>query len=175
MGFEVPDIIKQIKDIKAIYDMNEKLSLISDTEDLEKDLFTGTATKHGVKRREGLYGINPLDTDTLEDRRFRVLVKENNKIPYTHRTLEKRLEKLCGLGGYRLEIIGGSVGIRVALTKKSMVQSVIELAENMVPLNMSLECDLLYNQHKTLRQFTYGQLTAYTHNQIRNEVLNDGD
>lgn len=174
MEFEIPDAISQIKDIMAIYNMNDKLSLIPDAESLEKDLFTGTATRQGIIRREKLYGITPLDTDTLEDRRFRVLVKENDKIPYTHRTLEKKLAILCGEDGYRLSITEGHVEIRVALTKKNMLHDVIGLAEKMVPLNMCLTCSLLYNQHKTLGQFTHRQLAAFTHRQIRNEVLKDG-
>lgn len=174
MEFEIPDAINQMRDIIAIYNMNDKLNPIPDAESLEKDLFTGTATRQGIIRREKLYGITPLDTDTLEDRRFRVLVKENDKIPYTHKTLEKKLAILCGEDGYSLGVTEEKVEIRVALTRKTMLHDVTELAEKMVPLNMCLTCSLLYNQHKTLGKFTYRQLAAFTHRQIRNEVLKDG-
>ena len=40
-----------------------------------------------------------------------------------------------------------------------------------VPANMVLDLSLLYNQHKTLKQFTHRQLSAFTGKQIRNEVL----
>lgn len=32
MEFEIPDAISQIEDIKAIYDMNDRLSLIPDAD-----------------------------------------------------------------------------------------------------------------------------------------------
>ncbi|EOS27611.1 hypothetical protein C806_00058 [Lachnospiraceae bacterium 3-1] len=175
MAFEIPDVIEQIRDIKAIYDMNDKINPIKDAENLEKDLFTGTATRQGIARREKLYGIIPADTDTLEDRRFRVMAKENDRIPYTLRSMKKKLENLCGAEGYRLSITENKVEIRVALIRKTMFQDVTNMAEHMVPLNMSLDCSLLYNQHTTLGKFTHRQLAMYTQNQIRNEVLVNGD
>ena len=84
---------------------------------------------------------------------------------------------LCGEEGYVLELLNleYKVKVRVALKSKKNYRMVEGLLGEVIPANMEIDLSLLYNQHKTLRQFTHGQLTAYTHNQIRNEVLNDGD
>ena len=172
MEFNAPDVVLQIKEVKAIYDMNEVINPISDAEMLDRDLFTGTATEHGIERRERLYGIFPKDTDTLEDRRFRVRTKENDKIPYTIGTLRQRLETLCGKDGYKIEVTKDTVSVKVDLTRKTMYEDAKGLLEKMVPLNMLLNVSLLYNQYKTFSKYTHEELSKYTYEQLREEVLN---
>ena len=81
MEFEVPQVISNIKEITAVYNMNDKIDLTQLTAALEDDLLTFTATLRGIKRREREYGITPKDTDTLEDRRYRIFLEEMKKLP----------------------------------------------------------------------------------------------
>lgn len=171
MEFDFPAVIEGIKDIKAIYSMNERINPIQDAENLESDLFVGTATIRGIMRRERLFGIKPNDTDSLEDRRYRLLVEENNQIPYTMRTLRKKLSILCGEDGYQLLCEKDRLTIRVELSRKNMFDDVYRMLENIVPLNISLCVGLLYNQYKTLSGFTCGELERYTYAQAKEEVI----
>ncbi|WNX84042.1 putative phage tail protein [Agathobaculum sp. NTUH-O15-33] len=50
--------------------------------------FIHTAPEQAVERYEKIYKIVPKDTETLEERRFRVLSKINAQLPYTVRMLE---------------------------------------------------------------------------------------
>lgn len=171
MVFECPEVIENIRDMKVIFDMNDKINPIPDAENLELDLFVKTATLHGIQRRERLYGIVPKDTDTLEERRYRILTRENNQIPYTVRMLRKKLSNLCGEDGYCVLLDHQRLTVKVELTKKSMFEDVKKLLEEMVPLNIVLETGLLYNQYSLLERFTYGELENFTYGQLREDVI----
>ena len=117
------------------------------------------------------------DTDTLAERRFKVLAKINAQLPFSVRRLRQQLETLCGADGYRMEIDGGkyTLTVKVALTAKRNQQAVEELLADIVPANMVCTTSLLYNQHADLTRFTHAQLALLTHFEIREEVLPDGE
>lgn len=171
MEFEVPQVIGNIKEITAIYGMNDKVDLLALTEGLEGDLLTLTATLRGIKRREKEYGITPKDTDSMEDRRYRVLLAEMRTLPFTEKSLRKKLDAICGSGNYELTISADKVVLKVELTRKSMFEDLQRLINEVTPLNMLVECTLRYNQHSTLAKFIHAQLAKFTHTQLRNEVL----
>lgn len=138
--------------------------------------FVMTAPLRGVERYEKIFGIVPQDTDTLDERRFRILSKVNAQLPYTIRRLHQLLETLCGKSGYRLILNHNAylLEVKVELTAKRNLYAVQEMLRSCVPANMVMQCTLLYNQHSTLARFTHAQLAAYTHEQLRNEVLPHG-
>jgi hypothetical protein len=171
MVFECPDIIKEIQDIAVIYAVNDILDPVKDAERLDLDLCAGTATEQGIRRRERLYGIIPKDTDTLEDRRFRIRARENEITPYTVRTMRNKLAAICGENGYTAVLQGEKLIIRVALPRRATYEDARKMMEEMIPLNICLECTLLYNQHKKLAEYTHAELAVHTHGYWRNEVL----
>lgn len=139
--------------------------------------FVSTAGERGIERYEQIFSIVPQDTDTLDERRFRVLAKINAQLPFSVRRLRQQLETLCGADGYRMEIDGGkyTLTVKVALTAKRNQQAVEELLADIVPANMVCTTSLLYNQHADLTRFTHAQLALLTHFEIREEVLPDGE
>ena len=48
------------------------------------------------------------------------------------------------------------------------------LLDRVVPVNLTVDLSLRYNQHQTLLGRTHAALAAYTHDQLRNEVLANG-
>lgn len=139
--------------------------------------FVSTAGERGIARYEKIFGITPMDTDTLDERRFRVLAKINAQLPFSIRRLRQQLSTLCGEDGYKLEVNGGvyTLTVKVALTAKRNQQAVEELLADIVPANMVCTTSLLYNQHADLTRFTHAQLAALTHFAIREEVLPNGE
>lgn len=132
-----------------------------------------TADEYGVARWERMLGITPPATRTLEDRRFLVLARLNAKLPITEAVLRQQLAALCGPAGYTLQVMGSSfvVDVKVELTAKHNFEDVGSMLRRSLPANMSIALSLLYNQHLTLAQRTHAQLSAFTHNQLRNEVV----
>lgn len=139
--------------------------------------FVSTAGERGIERYEQIFSIVPQDTDTLDERRFRVLAKINAQLPFSIRRLRQQLATLCGENGYRMEIDGSryTLTVKVALTAKRNQQAVEELLADIVPANMVCTTSLLYNQHADLTRFTHAQLALLTHFEIREEVLPDGE
>jgi hypothetical protein len=139
--------------------------------------FLSTAGEYAIQRYEKIFGVVPQDTDTIDERRFKVLTRINTQLPFSVRRLRQQLATLCGEDGYKLEVGGGkyTLSVKVALTAKRNQQAVEELLADIVPANMVCTTSLLYNQHADLTRFTHAQLALLTHFEIREEVLPDGE
>ena len=171
----VPPILAETKEFKAICaaENAEIERLRAAYLNLFADQFIQTATENGIARLEKIMGIVPKGTDTLEVRRFRLLARKQEKLPYTKWTLPEQLAALCGSDGYSLNIdhAARKIAVRVALTAKGMFDAVEMLLLKQRPVNMIVDLSLMYNQNKTLHPFTNAQLRAYTNKQLRNEVI----
>ena len=153
---------------------NEKLeALTQEIENILDDQFIETATERGIARRESILGIVPYGDDTLETRRFRVAGKWLNRLPYTMRMLEERLNVMLGEGHYVIELHKEPYMLRVLieLVSKRQFDAAQEMLREVVPANLRLIVELRYNQHSSVSQFTHGQLSAYTHREIREDVI----
>lgn len=173
MSFEAPQSVLNISDIAAIYNMNDNVETEIDSalETMENDIFIETANEEKIKRFESIIGISPLDTETLDDRRYKIKARCNEQLPYSYRILVKKLNNLCGEDGYTLTIDNDSVTVKIELTQKSMFETTKQLLEDTVPLNMKLDVDYMYNQYVTLGAFSYDYLENYTYDKCRNEVM----
>ena len=69
--------------------------------------FLSTAGEYAISRYEKIFGVVPQDTDTLDERRFKVLTRINTQLPFSVRRLRQQLETLCGEDGYKREVSGG--------------------------------------------------------------------
>ena len=63
---------------------------------LVDEYFVKTATEYGVGRMEKILNIIPLATDTLDQRKAKIIWKLNLKIPYTMRFLQNILTSFVG-------------------------------------------------------------------------------
>lgn len=174
----LPEILLKTYEFPLLCDTEQpEFDRLSDAADETlSDQFVETAGERGLARYEKIFGITPMDTDTLDERRFRVLTKINAQLPFSVRRLRQQLATLCGEDGYKLEVSGGkyTLTVKVALTAKRNQQAVEELLADIVPANMVCTTSLLYNQHADLTRFTHAQLALLTHFEIREEVLPDG-
>lgn len=145
----------------------------SSADDLLNNQFILTAGNMGLSRWEKILEITPKGTDTLEDRRFRILTRINEELPYTLPQLRNILKTLCGEGNYSAEVEGGTyqLVVKVGLAAKNNFNDVESLLDRVVPQNMVVNLLQLYNTHAELGRFTHEQLAAYTHDSLRNEVL----
>ena len=85
--------------------------------------------------------IQPQDTDSLEDRRFRVLIKWYDDYPYTYNDLLNRLNNLLGNGNYTLVVLPEEMELKclVELTRKQMYADFEKLMDEIVPMNMTMD------------------------------------
>lgn len=175
----LPPILLKTYEFPLLCDTEQpEIDRLRDAADAVLDAqFISTAGETAIARYEKIFGITPMDTDTLAERRFKVLAKINAQLPFSVRRLRQQLETLCGADGYKLELDGGkyALTVKVALTAKRNQQAVEELLAGIVPANMVCTTSLLYNQHADLTRFTHAQLALLTHFEIREEVLPDGE
>lgn len=175
----LPPILLKTYEFPLLCDTEQpEIDRLRDAADAVLDAqFISTAGETAIARYEKIFKITPMDTDTLDERRFRVLAKINAQLPFSVRRLRQQLATLCGADGYKLELDGGkyTLTVKVALTAKRNQQAVEELLADIVPANMVCTTSLLYNQHADLTRFTHAQLALLTHFEMREEVLPDGE
>lgn len=137
------------------------------------DQFVTDSTEYGVKRWESMLSIKPKGTDTLDERKFRILAELNQQLPYTPKQLESMLTTMCGADGYSLVINPDEyhVGVKLALINKNNFQDVEKILAKVIPANMTQKVEIMYNTNEVVGQFTHEFLKSFTYNQIRNEVL----
>lgn len=171
-----PEVVLNIKEVKASIDSGDKMSDLVDRHltELDNNITIMDSEESGIVRREKILGIKPLDTASLEDRRLEVLMRWYDTPLYTEITLRNKLDSVLGKDNYVLiiDLDKKLVECQIELTRRLMFKSVQELFEQMVPLDYLLSVVLRYNQHLTLHKFTHGQLKAYTHFSLRNDVIN---
>lgn len=171
----LPDVLRDVTEMQAIMEAEtpEVRALWQACEDCMNDQFISEATENGIARREKMLGITPYATDTLEDRRFRLLSRYAESLPYTRRSLDTLLESLCGKNGYMLSIQTSefTVNVKVALTAKKQENSIRELLERVLPYNMVFSVELLYNTWAKAKRYTWGAASALTWRDLKEEVL----
>lgn len=97
-GSYLPEFLREYIELKKILDVQQpEVQLLEDlTEKLKDNQFILFADTQGIEKFEQMLKIQALDDDTLENRRFRIMSRWNNKIPYTVQILRNKLETLCG-------------------------------------------------------------------------------
>lgn len=102
--------------------------------------FIDTSDEYGISRMEKIVGIVSDSNIDLETRRFNLLLKMSEKLPYTDETLEERLTSLCGAGNYSIQrdYDNYKIDITTSLEAGDTFESMCEALDNMIPCNMEL-------------------------------------
>ena len=170
----LPIFTQEYAEIGAIMDAEQVNveNAWTDAENVLKDQFVVDATENGVKRWESILNLKPKGTYTLDERKFNILVKLKEQLPYTISTLKSSLSSLCGEDGYTLKIDNDkyTISIKLALGNENNVDAVNELFERMIPANM-IKSVTLFNTHSMIHAYTHGQLKQYTYKEVREEIL----
>lgn len=171
----LPDDLRDIGELRAICDaLNSEIDmLLTYIWQIRRAPCVLDADEYGISRHEKALGIIPLDGDTLDDRRFRVLSVYKGDLPYTERALYNMLAELCGADAVNLDVDTQNfkITVRIGLQSKSMYDSALKLINRIRPCNMLLDADLKYNTHETLSRYTYGELAQFTYEELKNRYL----
>lgn len=171
----LPPYMREYKEIKALmageqtgaeYAWNAADSVL-------QNQFVHDAQELGIRRYEQIYSIAPRGTDTLEERKFRVIAVMNQELPYTLRNLRSVLDTLCGYENYAVELRAKDyhIEVKLALVSKTSYGDCESAILKMIPANLTYHIQIMYNAHGVFRSFTHEKLSRYTHDQLRNEVL----
>ena len=108
-------------------------------DDLLANQFVSTAGNLGLSRWEKILGIVPKGTDTFNVRRFRILARLNERLPYTLPRFRQMLESLCGAGKSSAEIAAGTYRLRIWIAEEvwEYLPELRSLTARIVPVNLS--------------------------------------
>lgn len=170
-----PPILQQIREFQEIAKVeNPYLTwLWNKIEEILDNQFIVTANEEGLSRYENMLSLDVPATDTIETRRFRLLTRYQEQVPYTYKVLIQLLDSLLGEGKYIIErdAADKTLTVKIELTVKGQFDAVEEMLERIVPQNVVLLVELRFNQHYKFESFTHDDLTAYTHKQLREDVI----
>ena len=137
------------------------------------DRFVLSASENGIMRWEKILAITPKATATANERKFTILARRAEQLPYTIRMLLRMLGELCGHDGFNVELGAGtySLHVKIALTAVSNFDDVRLMLRRVCPANLVITLSIMFNTHSILSRFTHSQLAQYTHGQLRDEVF----
>jgi uncharacterized protein YmfQ (DUF2313 family) len=170
----LPPFIQRFKEMSEIMETEQKEfeSAWVNAENALADQAVITATINGIKRWEKIFGITAKATETLEERRFRIISKLNERPPYTYEALKNFLTVLLGENGYTLYLNADKyeLTVKLATANNTNYATVVELLEKILPANLE-RVTSMYNTYQILTGYTHGQLAQYTHDELRKDVL----
>ena len=142
----LPDYIKDIREYRAILgtEQNEFENLWRYLEYALRESFISTSENYGLGRWEKMLGIEPKASETIDERRFRILSQISSQLPYTYRQLEIMLENLCGKGRFEIDLRPNEYSIKVALhmDSKNNLRAVQKLLTEIIPANMMMSTSI---------------------------------
>ncbi|MBY0122144.1 putative phage tail protein [Bacillus sp. S/N-304-OC-R1] len=172
----LPPVLHEIKELVQIANVENPVleSVWQEIENTLNNQFVISANEKGAARYEKMLKLNVPATDTLATRQFRILTRFQEQAPYTNRVLKQLLDSLLGAGQYELkrDVAAKTLSVKIELTVKGQFDAVVVMLERITPQNMVLTVELRYNQYLKFTQYTHAQLSAFTHRQLREEVLN---
>lgn len=110
--------------------------------------FIETADEYGISRYEAMLGISPTAQDTLESRRSRVRSLWFNTIPYTLKTLIRKLITLCGEGNFEVRNdfeVGYNLKVITDLELYGQVEQLEHILDVMTPMNLVVDSQNMFN------------------------------
>lgn len=171
----LPIFIQEYAEIRQIMFAEQGLidGIWETADHIQDNQFINYTDEDGIKRWENMLKITAKDTDTLEERRFRILTRFQSDTPYTVAKLDEKLTTLCGEGNFHIILTPNdyTIDVKLALGNASMLSDVEEIVNNMIPANMIRNIIIMYNTHALWSAYTHEQMSAYTHEQLRNEVI----
>lgn len=164
----LPEFLQNIREFKELFEAEdieiEKLKMAINK--VVTEPIVETATSYGLERYEKIYNITD-KAETIEGRRFNILLKMNDKVPYSYKWLTNTLDTLVGEKNYALDIDYNNYSMSlevIALFKEIAIMMQKELREK-IPANMKLEVSL--SQNETAKQYFAGIIHTGDYIEIR--------
>ena len=171
----LPTYMQEYLEIKSIMETEhpEIDAIWSACERTLADQFIMDATEYGVMRWEDMLNISPKATDTLDERKFRILARLNRELPYTLTKMKESLTVLCGADGFVIDLQANKyhIDIKLAVGNHNNYDEVQKILNTMIPANMTQYISLMYNPHRAIKLLRHMDLRPITHENVRKEVL----
>lgn len=137
----LPPFMRQFAEIKQIMNVEN-----AETDQVNRNIqqvldsaFIKTCSERGIQNYEKMLDIVPNAEDALELRKLRVLMYWNNSLPYTMKTLIKKLITYCGEDGFyvsKKDLTSYHLLIEIFSGSQGQLEELKKVIGLMVPMNM---------------------------------------
>jgi hypothetical protein len=155
---------------------NPEFQAVCDASETVKDnIFVLHTNEIGIARYEKMFGLQPSANDSLQNRQAKVLERYTNTVTYTMRGFVERLNAICGVGNYTVELIPDEYKIIVTLelVVAKLVNTISSMLGDMLPANMICEYRVNYNTHGQIAVYDHQTLGGVSHNEMKTEPLEE--
>lgn len=134
----LPSYYDDVREMQILMDVeNEGVKQAANaTQRVKDNFYIQTAHEEVISYYERFYGINTKVDDTMQQRRFRVLVRMTSRPPYTKRYLQEQLEMLGTTAKITQRPQEYQVEVVTSLGGRGEVDELPYLFRKMVPYNM---------------------------------------
>ena len=151
----MPPFLKDVREFKEIFATEDKeLEYMNNLiASMLTEVIVKTANSYGLTRYEKIYEIT--DTaSTVEARRTNILLKINNRVPYTKKWLVNLLDAVIGKDAYTLKIDESNylINIETTLNYSEAMETLKKELALEIPANMKLNYDLVTNMRSEERR-----------------------
>lgn len=169
--FFAPVIVTNILDFRELYNINE-----SQGEDLSLSVRTVSGNTCISKSNdyilsiwEDIMGITNQSGASLDERRS-IILSKLIKNSFSLDVLRSKLDALCG-GRYELSMDSSftTLTVRIASVSLFLLNAIIDMLESLIPLNVMLDIQVIYNSYGKLSLYKHSELSSYTHQELREE------
>lgn len=173
----LPPYLQNYSELRAITDTEQpEIELVNKAIDLVlSESFVESLDEYGCERWEKMLKIAIKPTDTLEIRRFQILSKMLQDLPYTIRRLHEVLARLCGDKYYNVILNHNEYFLQIWIEVESHEKReiVIDTVKRMIPANLILNVQINYRTHGWLKEhkLTHGDMRKYTHSGVKVIIL----
>lgn len=132
---------KELREITRVEETHLN-QIDEDVAQILNEAFIMDCSEYGIQKYESILGILPEITDSLEDRKARVLIRWNDSLPYTIRTLIEKLNSYCGVNNYDLvldRLNDYEITIYTHFQLPTAIQELEATLDKMIPLNVHYE------------------------------------
>lgn len=171
--YPMPPHLSSIKEVAVSFEIARYLCglFYEKLAELERERNTDTATEAGIARKEKCYSIKPFETDTLEERRFRIQMIEREINIYNFEEIEGYIQDMSD-GDAVVErdfsdIENPKLKISVALASAKSFKEMTERVSKMLPVDMTLEAQIIYAKFSQYASQTFEELSDKTFKEIK--------
>lgn len=162
----LPPFIGNTKEVKTIMNIEqvEIDNLFAYVKEILMNMFVLHSNKYGVTRYEKIVGIVPRLSISLEQRKLDILSIYNEIPPYTYEKLQDILASIVGKDGFKLSLDIPNFILNILLKRDKIVylDTVNEMLERIVPINIIFKISIDYNVWEDVKSFTWGYVKKAT-------------
>lgn len=161
----LPSFMQDIREFKELFATEDiEIEKLKDAVDkIFSEIIVKTAESYGLDRYEKIYQINA-ESDILEARRLKILLKINDKVPYSYKWLINTLDTVLGKENYRISIdyANYKMKIEILLNYSELAEILRKDLIKHIPANIELDYRLFTNM-----QLNIGAIVTQEHDNMK--------